>query len=98
MSETQSSDVVALIEASLATLQPELVELYDESGEHVGHAGAREGGHYQLLIVSRKFEGQTAIARHRLVYQALDTLMKTRIHALAISALTPAELEKVLPS
>jgi BolA family transcriptional regulator, general stress-responsive regulator len=95
----QTSPVVASIEHNLAVLEPELLEIYDESGEHVGHVGARDGGgHYQLLIVSRQFEGKTAVARHRLVYQALAAMMQREIHALAITALTPAELREVFPS
>ena len=89
---------VAMMEHRLATLAPELVEIYDESGEHVGHAGAQgAGGHYQLLIVSLRFEGQSRVARHRLVYAALGEMMQKEIHALAITALTPEELREVLP-
>ena len=88
----------ALIEQRLAAIEPELIELYDESGEHVGHAGAAAGGgHYQLIVVSRRFEDQTRVARHRLVYQALGDLMGGRVHALAITALTPEELREVFP-
>jgi BolA family transcriptional regulator, general stress-responsive regulator len=90
--------VVAAMEGRLATLEPELIEIYDESGEHVGHAGAQGGGgHYQLLIVSSRFEGQPRVARHRLVYAALGELMHRDIHALALTALTPEELREVLP-
>jgi len=90
---------VALLEERLAMLEPELIQLYDESGEHVGHAGAAAGGgHYQLIIVSRRFEGQARVARHRLVYQALGDLMQRQVHALAITALTPMELREVFPS
>ena len=93
------NDVVTRIEQSLAALEPDLIEIYDESGEHVGHAGARDGGgHYQLLIVSKQFDGKNAVARHRLVYQALAAMMQREIHALAINALTPAELREVFPS
>jgi BolA protein len=90
---------VTLMEQLLAVLEPELIEIYDESGEHVGHAGAKGGGgHYQLLIVSKRFERENAVARHRLIYQALASLMQTQIHALAITALTPEELKEVFPS
>lgn len=87
------------IRQRLDALEPELVEIYDESGDHVGHAGAREGGgHYRLLIASRRFAGQPAIARHRLIYGALGDLMRGRIHALAITAYTPEELEAAFPA
>jgi BolA protein len=81
------------IEEKLAVLEPESLEIFDESGKHVGHEGARGGGgHYMLTIVSRQFSGKPAQARHRLVYQALGTLMKKEIHALAIKAYAPDEI------
>jgi len=90
--------VVTSIERRLAGLEPELLEVYDESGEHVGHAGAQAGGgHYQVLIVSRRFEGQPRLNRHRMVYEALSAMLQTQIHALAITALTPEELQEVFP-
>jgi BolA protein len=97
---TPASEVAVseVIRERLAALEPEVLELYDESGEHVGHAGAQAGGgHYRLLIVSRRFAGQRALARHRLVYEALAGLMPRQIHALAITAYTPAELEAAFP-
>ena len=81
-----------LIRERLAPLAPDALEVYDESHEHAGHVGAKDGGgHYQLMIVSREFAGKHAVARHRLVYQALSDLMPGRIHALAIQAYTPEE-------
>lgn len=75
-----------------ASLDPLEVEIVDESHRHVGHAGARDGrGHFHVRIVSNAFDGQSPIARHRLVYAALGELMQTDIHALGIDALTPAQ-------
>ena len=82
-----------LIRERLAPLAPEALEVFDESHEHAGHAGAKDGGgHYQLVIVSREFAGKPAVARHRLVYEALSDLMPGRIHALAIQAYAPEEM------
>ena len=76
----------------LAVLEPSVLELNDDSHLHVGHAGAASGGgHYSLRIVSPRFEGQRLVMRHRLVYDALHEMMKTDIHALAITALAPSE-------
>jgi BolA protein len=84
---------LALIEQRLASLAPESLELTDDSGRHVGHEGARDGGgHYNLVIVSRRFAGQSLQARHRLVYQAVADLMPREIHALAIKAYAPDEI------
>lgn len=85
--------VVAGMRERLAALDPESMEILDESGQHVGHAGARDGGgHYQLIIVSRRFAGQPLQTRHRMVYAALGTLMQKEIHALAIKAYAPDEI------
>ena len=84
---------LALIEQRLAALAPESLELTDDSGRHAGHAGARDGGgHYNLVIVSPRFAGQSLQGRHRLVYQALADLMPREIHALSIKAYAPDEI------
>ena len=81
------------IRARLAALQPVSLDLIDESEQHHGHSGWREGGgtHWRLAIVSTRFAGQTPVARHRMVYQAIGELMHNPIHALAITAQTPEE-------
>jgi len=81
------------IRRRLAVLQPQQLELVDESEAHRGHAGYREGGntHWRLSIVSPRFAGKPTVARHRMVYQALGELMQHPIHALAISARSPEE-------
>ena len=82
-----------LMEQRLAKLHPESLEILDESGAHVGHEGAKSGGgHFQLVIVSREFDGKPAQLRHRMVYEALGPMMKKEIHALAIKAYAPGEL------
>jgi BolA protein len=69
------------------------IELIDDSHRHAGHAGARDGrGHFRLRIVSGAFAGLRPLQRHQLVYGALDELMRTDIHALSITALTPEEV------
>jgi BolA family transcriptional regulator, general stress-responsive regulator len=87
------ASIAAQIQEKLRALDPERLELMDESGQHVGHAGAAGGGgHYRLTIVSPRFSGVGRLARHRLVYAALGDLMKQHIHALAIEAYSPDEL------
>lgn len=71
---------------------PAQLSIEDESHLHEGHAGAAEGhSHFRVRIVAEAFRGIPAVARHRLVYAAVDDLMKTDIHALAIEALPPAD-------
>lgn len=77
----------------LERLQPVTLDLRDESEQHAGHAGSRPSGgsHWQLTIVSEAFRGKSAVARHRMVYEALGDLMKRDIHALRIEALAPEQ-------
>jgi BolA family transcriptional regulator, general stress-responsive regulator len=85
----RSETIRARLDAAFA---PASIDVDDESHRHAGHAGARDGrGHFRVRIVSPKFEGQAPLARHRAVYAALDDLMQTDIHALAIDARTPEE-------
>jgi BolA family transcriptional regulator, general stress-responsive regulator len=73
-------------------LQPESLEVLDDSHQHAGHEGARDGrGHFTVRVVSKAFAGKLPLARHRAVYAALGDMMQTDIHALAIEARTPDE-------
>ena len=88
-------NTVELINEHLAPLGAESIEVYDDSHEHAGHVGARDGGgHFQLLIVAQAFHGKSHVARHRMVYDALRPLMPRQIHALAIQAYTPEEFSR----
>ncbi|MEO7209170.1 MAG: septation protein IspZ [Steroidobacteraceae bacterium] len=69
---------------------PAQLTVEDESHLHEGHAGAAGGqSHFRIRIVAEAFRGISSVARHRLIYAALDDLMKSDIHALAIEALPP---------
>jgi len=84
--------IAAEIEARLrAELAPLSLELRDDSADHAGHAGAREGGHFHVTVRSARFTGLQRVARHRLVYHCLSDLMQRGIHALAIDARAPDE-------
>jgi len=73
--------------------EPESLEVEDDSQKHVGHEGAKGGlGHFNVSIVSEKFNGMKMLARHRAVYAALGDMMQTDIHALAIDAIASDEL------
>jgi BolA protein len=88
-----SADRVDTIEQKLrAAFSPSHLLVKDQSHLHAGHEGARDGkGHFDVTIVSESFAGLNRIARHRLVYDALGRFMDTDIHALRITAITPAE-------
>ena len=74
-----------------ATLAPTALSISDDSHLHAGHAGAREGRHFSVRITSTRFTGLSRVARHRLVYDALHSLIPQGIHALAIQAHAPDE-------
>ncbi|UXY14214.1 BolA family transcriptional regulator [Chitiniphilus purpureus] len=85
-------DVDQEIRRRLQSLNPEALELHDDSAAHAGHAGAAAGGgHFELTVVSAAFAGQPALARHRQVYRLLADLIPARIHALQIRAFSPDE-------
>lgn len=66
--------------------RPTLLEVVDDSERHRGHAGYREGGesHFNVKIRAAAFEGQSRIARHRAVHEALGPDLVGRIHALSL--------------
>ena len=74
-----------------AAFDLESLEVQDDSHLHAGHAGAREGRHFTVRVTSPAFAGRSRVARHRLVYDALATLIPRGIHALAIEARVPGE-------
>ena len=77
--------IVRMREKLEAALQPQHLEIVDDSHLHAGHAGAASGaGHFTVHISSPQFEGKRTLACHRLVYAALDDMMITDIHALSI--------------
>jgi BolA protein len=88
MSSSLAEDLDARLRAALA---PDSLRLRDDSAAHAGHAGAREGAHFAVNVVSSRFANLRLLERHRLVYDAAAPLMAGRIHALQINALTPEE-------
>jgi len=81
----------AALEAALrASLSPTQLEVIDESAAHAGHAGAGAEGygtHFRVRIASPLFAGKPRVARHRLVYDALQLFIAQGLHALAIETL-----------
>ena len=65
--------------------KPDFLEVIDESRKHAGHAGASQGGHFQVTIAAKAFEGKKLLDSHRMIYEALEPV-KSSIHALAIKA------------
>lgn len=80
----------AMAEALRARLAPTVLEVLDESYQHAGHAGANGTGmgtHFRVRIASPLFAGKSRVARHRLVYDALQDFIDRGAHAIAIEVL-----------
>lgn len=83
-----------------AAFAPVGLDVVDESARHAGHAGAaRADGslgetHFHVRIVAATFEGTGRVERQRRVYAALTEELKGPVHALSLTALSPAEAEK----
>ncbi|HLD16186.1 MAG TPA: BolA family protein [Coxiellaceae bacterium] len=76
--------ITAIEECLTAAFQPIFLKIEDDSARHVGHTGHEGKGHFTIEIASHRFKGLTLLEQHRLVYEALKTLMETDIHALKL--------------
>ncbi|BBA37359.1 transcriptional regulator, BolA protein family [Methylocaldum marinum] len=86
-----TTDRVARLRVLLEqAFEPVQLNIVDDSRSHAGHAH-EGGGHFFVSLCSRHFEGRSMLERHRLVYSAVSEMMPGDIHALSITALTPAE-------
>lgn len=76
-----------------AALNPDRLEIVDESHRHAGHAGSRPGGetHFRVEVVAAIFQGKNRLERQRLVYAALKDEMSQQIHALSLVTRAPGE-------
>ncbi|MBT8088434.1 MAG: BolA family transcriptional regulator [Gammaproteobacteria bacterium] len=74
-------------------MDPEEIRQLIESGmpDAVVNVMSNDNTHFQALVVSEEFAGKRPLARHQLVYACLGSRVGNEIHALSISALTPAE-------
>ncbi|MDO8288053.1 MAG: BolA family protein [Parvibaculum sp.] len=72
---------------------PSTLIVEDQSHQHKGHAGHREGveTHFHVTIVSDAFDGVLRVARHRMVTNVLKDEIGNPVHALALKTQTPAE-------
>jgi BolA protein len=83
----------AITDKLTEAFSPQTLKVVDESHQHEGHAGHREGGqtHFRVYIVSDVFKGKTRIERHRMINAALSGELAAGVHALAIHAAAPGE-------
>ena len=87
---TAAENVQSRLETALT---PEHLEIRDDSAQHAGHRGDRAhgGAHLFVTVVTAKFDDLSLVERHRLVYAAVDDLLKQEVHALSMQTMTPAE-------
>lgn len=89
MSDDRASRIEALLVEAFA---PTHLLVKDQSHLHAGHEGARDGrGHFDVTIESKQFCGKRPLACHRMVYDAMGSLMESDIHALRIHARAPLD-------
>jgi len=93
MSTDNATRITAMRDLLASALETDEIDITDDSHLHAGHAGAKSGaGHFTVTVVSPHFDGLNPVARHRLIYTALDSMMGPDIHALAINAFTADEV------
>ena len=77
-------------------LKPETLQVTDDSAAHAGHGGFDAlGSHFRVRILSARFAGASRLARHRLVYDALASMMHHEIHALVLDCQAPGDPPEV---
>lgn len=87
MTADRTERIQGLLEAAFSPVD---LLVKDQSHLHAGHAGARDGkGHFEVRIVAGAFAGKSRIQRHRMVFEALQDMMQTDIHALSVHAHAP---------
>ncbi len=87
---SENTTAVLVQEALIRALNPLLLDIEDEGYLHHGHAPSAHGlSYFRITLWSEQFVGHSKIEIHRMVYQALGTLMKTHIHALSIVVQKP---------
>ncbi|KAF8407421.1 hypothetical protein HHK36_006553 [Tetracentron sinense] len=83
-----------------SALEASVLEVEDVSYQHAGHAAVKDSAnetHFNVKIVSSKFDGQNLVKRHRMVYDLLAEELQSGLHALSILAKTPQEAGGILP-
>jgi stress-induced morphogen len=78
------AEIEALIEAAIP-----------DADASVGRMrGETDDDHLAATVVSPAFEGESLVAQHEMVYDALEEQMTEEIHALELSTYTPEEYDE----
>jgi len=86
-----SDSLAQHMQQKLADLNPEHIEILNES--HM-HSGPATDSHYKLILVSEQFAGKRPVARHQAVYGVLADELAGPVHALALHLYTPQEWQE----
>ncbi|WP_227133116.1 BolA/IbaG family iron-sulfur metabolism protein [Halorubellus salinus] len=76
-------DIAELIEAGIP----------EASASVTRPRGPDDDDHFAATVVSPAFEGETVVAQHEMVYDALGEHMTTDIHAIELTTRTPDQVE-----
>lgn len=84
---TQTTYADRMRAALTAAFAPESLEIEDQSEAHRGHGGYREGGetHFHINMRAAAFDGQSRVARQRMVHKAVAKELEERVHALSLT-------------
>ncbi len=70
-------------------LSPLHLQVVDETGMHNVPEGAQS--HFKVTVVSRAFDGESPLQRHRRINGLLRQQFDAGLHALALHTMTPEE-------
>ena len=73
------------------TIAIDHLTIMDDTGKHLRHQHYDGGRHFKIIIVSSTFEGLSLLDRHKLVYQALNGMIKNDIHAIGLKTIATSE-------
>lgn len=92
---TRGKRINKLLERALSPLELDVEDISHLHAGHAGIGGSRSGEtHFNVRVVSKKFEGKSMVKRHRLVYDLLQDELQSGLHALSIVAKTPSEIKE----
>ncbi len=86
MAQTNGPTTETLHAKLEAAFAPERLEVLDESEQHRGHGGWREGGgtHFKVVMRAAALNGLSRVERSRAVHAALADDLAGGVHALAL--------------
>ena len=76
--------------------QPYFFFVNDVSEQHRGHQSFKENveSHFEVIIVSQKFEGINKVLRHRMINEGLQKEYLLDLHSVSMKAHTIEEYKK----